>query len=184
MQRPVIRILALLAGLALVASACGGGGEESSGDGSSSQATSSGQANDSGPSGSADIEFGGGFDGSVADCTEIASAFGLIVLGPSMLMIQGDEGLDDVREELSGRSFTVPAELEEPFGIIDAAFADVERALDGASLTDAMTDPQVMERLEEAGAAYDTPEVQGALEDVSAFLQENCSDLDPGDLGN
>lgn len=182
MLRSAVRILALFAGLTLVVSACGGGGgEEPSGD-ASSQSTSSGQSEGSGSSGTAEIEFGGEFDGSVEACGQLSGAFTSLALGPSMALIGGTEDLAGIREQLSGQTFRVPAELEEPFRIIDDAYAQIERDLEGVNITDAMGDPEAMARLDEATSAYSTPEVQGALEEVGAFLEANCTDFDPGDF--
>lgn len=184
MPRSAVRILTLLAALTLVVSACGGGSsEESSGDGSS-QGTSSGQSEGSGSSGTAEIEFGGEFDGSVEACGQLSAAFVSLSIGPSMAMIGGAEDLAELREQLSGQTFRVPAELEEPFGVIDEAYAQIERDLEGLNLNDAMGDPEAMARLDEATSAYNTPEVQAALEEVGAFLEANCTDFDLGDLGN
>ena len=185
MHRPTARILALFAGLALVVSACGGGGsdESSSSGGESLQGSSSGGSGGSGSSDTGDIEFGGDFDGSVQACTEVASAFGSIALGPAMLLIGGEGDLGDVREQLSGQTFRVPAELEEPFRVVDDAYAQIEESLDGVNLNDAMTDPAAMERFEEAAAVFDTDEVRNALEEVSAFLEANCTDFDVSDFG-
>lgn len=182
MRRPTVRLLALFAGLALVVSACGGGGsdEDSSSGGESLQGSSSGG---SGSSDTGDIEFGGDFDGSLQACTEVASAFGSIALGPSMLLIGGEGDLGDVREQLSGRTFRVPAELEGPFEVVDEAYAQIEEALDGVNLNDAMTDPAAMERFEAAAEVFDTDEVRNALDEVSAFLEANCTDFDVSDFG-
>lgn len=185
MQRSAVRILALLAGLTLMVSACGGGGgsdESAEGGSSSEQSTSSGQSDGSGSSGTAEIEFGGEFDGSVEACGQLSGAFASLMLGPSMALIGGTEDLAEMRQQLSGQTFRVPAELEEPFQIIDDAYAQIERDLEGLNLTDAMGDPEAMARLDEATSAYNTPEVQGALEEVGAFLEANCTDFDLGDF--
>lgn len=186
MTRPTVRIVALLAALALAVSACGGGSSDESSSGSESlQGSSSGGSGDSGSSGTVDIdvEFDGGFDGSLNQCLEIAQAFGIIAMGPSMALLSGGEGIEDVRKQLGGETFTVPSELEGPFEVLDEAYASTEEALEGFDYTDALGNPEAMERIEEASAAYDTDEVRAALEEVSAFLQDNCTDVNISDLG-
>ena len=112
----------------------------------------------------------------------MSAAFVSLSIGPSMAMIGGAEDLAELREQLSGQTFRVPAELEEPFGVIDEAYAQIERDLEGLNLNDAMGDPEAMARLDEATSAYNTPEVQAALEEVGAFLEANCTDFDLGDF--
>jgi hypothetical protein len=187
MTRPTVRIVALLAALALAVSACGGGGSDESSSGSESlQGSSSGgssSSGDSGSSGTADVEFGGDFDGSVSQCLEIAQAFGVIAMGPSMALLSGDQSIEDVRKQLGGETFTVPSELEGPFEVLDNAFAELEQSLDGINISDALGDPAAMERIEEASAVYDTDEVRNALEEVGTFLEDNCTDFNASDFG-
>jgi len=184
MSRPSVRIVALLAGVALLVSACGGGSSDESAGSVSSEGSAPATTAGSGSSGSADIEFGGEFDGSVKACSELSAAFASLALGPSMAFVGGEESLAELRAQLGGQTFRVPAELEDAFGVIDDAYAELEAALGGATINDAMTDPAAMQRIEEASAVYDTAEVQAALDQVGEFLEANCTDVDLGDLGN
>ena len=183
MNRPTVRVIALLAALTLAVSACGGGSDEASGDGSS-QDTPSGSSEGTGSSGSADVEVGGDFDGSIEACGQIASAFSLVAVGPATVLLQGEESFTDVREQLAGETFTIPAELEEPFGVLEEAYAELERELEGVNLDEVLADPQAADRLDELITSYNNDEVQGAIEEIGAFLEANCTGFGPGDIGN
>lgn len=191
MTRSTRRLVALFAGAALVLAACGGGGsDESSGsnvsaEGSTSGGSGSGSSGsgDSGSSGSINVEVGGGFDGSVQACGELSGAFAALMLGPSAALFADQGGLEDMRKQLSGQTLRVPDALKDQFETLDAAYAQITEALDGVTLSEAMNDPAAMERVDEATSAYDTDEVQAALDDVGRFLEENCTNFGPGDFG-
>lgn len=68
----------------------------------------------------------------------------------------------------------VPAELADEFETIEAAYAKFDEALGGASIASAATDPALAERLEEAAAEFDSPNVQEAIDTVGTFLEDNC----------
>lgn len=172
MSRSRTALVALFAVAALVVAACGGSDSESTSSGSP-DTTAGGSSGVTTP----DVEVGGGFDGSVEACTELASAFAIVAAGPFMaLMGEGQETID-FNEALAEIDARVPSELADEFETIETAYAKFDEALGGASITEAMTDPAVAERVEDASSALDDPKVQEAIETVGTFLEDNCSEF-------
>ena len=176
MTRSRTTLLAMLTVAALTAAACGGGDSESST--ADSPATTAG-----GSSGmeTPDIEVGGGFDGSVEDCTQLAAAVTAVVALPMMGML-GEDAITDAEDALSGIDARIPAELEDEFRLLESAYAEYSAALDGASIADIASDPTVGEKFEQAAAAFDNPEVEAALDTVGTFLEDNCSEFGITDI--
>jgi hypothetical protein len=176
MTRTRTTLLAMLAVAALLAAACGGGDSESS-TGDSPATTSGGSSGAETP----DIAVGGGFDGSLEDCTQLASAVTAVVALPMMGML-GEDAITDVEESLSGIDARIPSELEDEFGTLESAYAEYAAALDGATIADIASDPTVGEKFEQAAAAFDNPEVEAALDTIGTFLEDNCSEFGITDI--
>jgi len=173
MSRSRTALVALFAVAALVVAACGGGDSESTSSGSPDTTAGSGSSGVTTP----DVQVGGGFDGSVEACQELSAAFALIVGGPFMAMVAGEQDMADFNEALAEIDARVPSELADEFKTIESAYAEFNEALGGASITEAMTNPAVAERLEEASSALDNPEVEQAIETVGTFLEDNCKEF-------
>lgn len=173
MSRSRISLIAVLAAAALTVAACGGGDSESTSSGSSDTTAGSGSSGVTTP----DVAVGGGFDGSVEACQELAAAFALIAGGPFMAMVAGEQDMTDFNEALADIDARVPSELADEFATIEAAYTEFNEALGGASITEAMTNPAVAERVEQAAESLDDPKVQEAIETVGTFLEDNCTDF-------
>lgn len=161
----------------LFAAACGGSSSDDA-----TVVTTAGTDGTSGSAGAADVQVGGGFDGSVEACAELSAAFASLAIGPSIGFLAGDDGVAELRAELSGRTLRVPAVLEDPFAVLEEAYASLDAALGGLDFTDAISDPAALERFEQASSAFNTPAVQQALGEVEAFLEDNCTDFSAGDF--
>lgn len=177
MTRARLNLMALVAVATLVLAACGGGDSDTTTSGDS-PATTSGGSGVTTP----EISVGGGFDGSLEACTELASAFLVVAAGPLMGFVGGADGAAEFEESLADLNVRVPSELADEFAIIEAAYAEFNAVLGGASLSDMMDDPAVAERFDEASAALDDPEVEEALETMGGFLEDNCSEFGFTDL--
>lgn len=169
-------LLAMLAVAILVLAACGGGDSNTT-TGESSATTSGGSVVTT-----PEVSVGGGFDGSLEACTELASAFLVVAAGPVMGFVGGADGAAEFEESLADLNVRVPSELADEFAIIEAAFAEFNAVLGGASMSDMMDNPAVAERFEEASAALDDPEVEEALDTMGEFLEDNCSEFGFTDL--
>lgn len=171
MSRSRSTLLAFVAVTALLLAACGGSDTDSTA-GESPGTTADGSSGVTTPN----VEVGGGFDGSVEACTELASAFVAVAALPVMGMLGGDT-LADVEEALADINARIPSELADEFRIIEAAYAQYADAMGDSTMADIMSDPSVAEKLGQAAEAFDDPEVEQAIDTVGQFLEDNCSEF-------
>jgi hypothetical protein len=171
MLRSRSTILALLAVTTLLLAACGGNDTDSTA-GESPGTTADGSSDVTAPN----VEVGGGFDGSVEACAELASAF-VAVAGLPMMGMLGGDALADVEEALADLDARVPSELADEFRIVEGAYAQYADAMGGSTMADIMSDPSVAENMGKAAEAFDDPEVEQAIGTVGQFLEDNCSDF-------
>jgi hypothetical protein len=180
MPRPTLRLVALVVAATLGVAACGGSGDDGAADGVAADGPGT-TASGGDATGGAEVEFSEGFDGSPEACADLSSAFVAISLGPVATLFAGQEDVAEIRGQLEGRNFAAPTELEPAFATVEEAFAAISEAVGGATLDELMSDPDAMARVEEVAATYDTGEVDAALEEIAAFLEENCGSFEPGD---
>ena len=150
-------VLAIVASLALVVAACGGGSNETAEGGSGgSGADSSGGNRELG-----NVEVGS-FSGSLEDCMALSvsvASIGLLGVAESFGDATGLTGadIDEAERALSEMEAKIPAELESQFNTIRDAYAN--------------------------GVSFDDPDVDAAFTDISTFLEAECSDLGLSDIG-
>jgi hypothetical protein len=175
MSRTRATLLALVAVTALLTAACGGGDSETTA--GASDTTAGGSSGVTTP----DVKVGGGFDGSLEDCTQLASAFVAITGIPMMGMLGGD-AVAEVEEALADLDARVPSALAGEFATVKAAYDEYIETMDGATMADMINDPSVAEKFEQAAAAFDNPEVEEATTTIGKFLEDNCAAYGYDDL--
>lgn len=160
-------LLAVLAAMALVASAC------SNGEG--------GDGNGSGSTSGSDSESIRSSEGSVltdSDCRRYAQAFDEV---PSDAGPGNVEGLQQAADSFNEAADTVPNEVSGDFRVIADAFGQFADALNEVGLDP--NDPQAMAELDEedlqalqsATSNMSEPAVQQAASNVTTFLEQNCT---------
>lgn len=156
-------LLAVLAAMALVASACSNGGD---GNGSTS---------------GSDSESVGSSEGSAltdSDCRRYAEAFDEV---PSDAGPGNVEGLQQAADSFNEAADTVPNEVSGDFRVIADAFGQFADALNEVGLDP--NDPQAMAEMDEedlqalqsATSNMSDPAVQQAASNVTTFLEQNCT---------
>jgi hypothetical protein len=154
-------ILALVATFALVVAACGGGSNETA-EGNTSQG---GSAESGSGSSETNRELGdvevGSFSGSLEDCMALSvsvASIGLLGVAETFGDATGLTGadIDEAEQALSEMEAKIPAELESQFNTIRDAYAN--------------------------GVSFDDPDVDAAFDDISTFLEAECSDLGLSDI--
>jgi len=144
--------------LTVLLAACGGS--------SSSDSSSSG---DSGSSG-----------GSVANCMELAEAFGAIgsAMDPDAGMT-GDFDFGSIADGLDAATSKVPSAIRDDWKVLVDAYQEFAKVYDGIDLTDmaSMMDPATIQKMEDAAAVFDSAKVEKAMDNIDAWGEANCGSM-------
>lgn len=176
-SRTITRLAgALLAGALLLAVAGCGGGSSSSNNASSDRSTTTTTASSSGGSNGSDLT--GALDalnnGNLTDCAKVAAAFQALAvnfLGGTQGLSQSD--IQKLQGEVDQLKSNVPSEIKADFqtwfDAVDQYAKDI-----GTIDPSKLLDPTYQKKLQDAGKALDTPEVQQAQKNIETYLNTKC----------
>ena len=173
MNRMGIRVAGVLvAGLMVGATACGGGSSKDDASSGSSTAATSESSSGGGSNGAGDVVANAlGADG---DCVKAAAAFGNLftqAMGAAFGASEAD--LQDMQNAVNDLNAEIPAEIKDDFDTYSAGIQKYADALQGVSLGDIL-DPSVQQKLQDASASLDTPEMQQASDNIQKYFDANC----------
>jgi hypothetical protein len=156
-------VTTLLVGcLALGLAACGGGGNDPG------PANAAAQGDSSGGVGIGDaLQY--------EECIEVARAFAGIA-GLPMLAFSGASGqeLADIEDQLSRIEGKVPPAIADAYAAIESALEEFAGVLDGASISDVVSDPSLADRMSEASEVFKSADVEAAFDEITAYFEANC----------
>ncbi len=179
-RRNVVALLVLVTALVLVASGCGGSGD-SSGDDTAIETTTETdattetetEATETEETETEETDADAGL-GALADedCLELAS------IGAKFSEALGATGATDYEatselfDELVDKA---PDEIKNDLAIFAGAWKEIAAALADVDLSSGATpSPETIQKLQELGEKFNTPELTKALENLGAWTQEHC----------
>jgi hypothetical protein len=175
----LLALLALLGAVALLAAGCGGGSDESSGSTETTVETTTDQSTETMDTESTETEStdtessGGGSAFASKDCLQLAS------IGAEFSKAMGGTDASDSVETTSkffdALVAKAPDEIKDDLATLASAWKEVATQLKGIDLTSGATpSPETLQKLQEIGKKFDTPELQKASQNIEAWAKDNC----------
>jgi hypothetical protein len=161
------RVLALLVLGSLLLAACGGDGDEGSGDGGSAE---DGLDN---VGGGEDL---GGVFGS-AQCAEVAAAMASAAGAAGAAFTGGAADLEASVEQMQAFADAAPDEIRDDLQLIYEAYAEFIQVMTDSGWDPTSGEappPEVIAQLDSASQALNAEEVQAASERVNAYIESGC----------
>jgi len=120
--------------------------------------------------------------GEMADCVAVGLAYMTLTLGVGFGSLGAAMGADTEQmqataDELSDLQEDIPEDIREDFETIRTAYEDMIAELDlPEGETPNLLDPEFQEKLDDASALLESPEVEDAQANIEAYMQDQCPD--------
>jgi hypothetical protein len=172
------RLIALLMAGFLLAALAGCSSEDSGTDESTDESAESSTTTDSNKDDSSDATTDDGDTpniGNLDDCAEAAGVFASVVAAPFAFIggAASDEQIAEWESQVEEFKDKVPADLQDDYDTLSAAYDEFAQALEGLSLSD-LVNPATQQALQDASAAIESDDVQAAQENLQEYYESNC----------
>ena len=179
MNRMGVRVVGVLvAGLMIGATACGSSGSSDAADSEKVTATVSDSGDGTASEDLKNLDDAlGQLSGDAGDCLRTGMAFFALSLAPLGFMSgASQEELDQLKADTEELAGDIPSEIKDDFDTYAAGIQAYADAMQGVNFEDIL-DPAVQQKLEDASAMLDTPEMQQASDNIEKYFDETCPNL-------
>jgi hypothetical protein len=109
------------------------------------------------------------------ECMQIGLAYMGVSMGALGTMFGGTIDAQELRDQLDDLQADLPTEIEDDFAVVADAFEQLSQGMEGTSGN--IMDPEYQQKLEQATAALESPEVDEAQKNIEQYIAKECPNL-------